>query len=133
MRHIPNPLMLWGSRSPERRWMWTQQPCNGSARRQYAKRSVPAQTAKCTLRHLKTTTERSPLKYWTWPRACFKDCFDQPGYSVYRNSEEVLVLAANGKMYTSLFEGVCEFCGEDLDKALLLVLPLPKPRAIFYR
>ena len=34
------------------------------------------------------------------------------------------MLAANGKIYTSLFEGVCEFCGEDLEKALLSVLPL---------
>ena len=34
------------------------------------------------------------------------------------------MLAANGKIYTSLFEGVCDFCGEYLDKALLSVLPL---------
>ena len=37
----------------------------------------------------------------------------------YLNLEEILVLTANGKTYTSQFEAVCEFYGEDLDKALL--------------
>ena len=52
---------------------------------------------------------------------CIKDRFDQPGYAVYQNLEEVLVLAANGKTYNSQFEAVCEFYAEDLDKALLSV------------
>ena len=53
--------------------------------------------------------------------ACIKDRFGQPGYAVYQNLEEVLVLAANGKTYNSQFEAVCEFYAEDLDKALLSV------------
>ena len=53
--------------------------------------------------------------------ACIKDRFDQPGYAVYRNLEEILALAANGTTNTSQFEAFYDFYGKDVDKTLLSV------------
>ena len=61
---------------------------------------------------------------------CIKDHFDQPGYAVYQNLEEVLVLAAKGKAYTSQFKAVCEFYREDLYKAV--ISSAVKPGFFFY-
>lgn len=42
--------------------------------------------------------------------------FDQPGYVVYSNLEELLLKAANGKDYSSELDYVTEFYGSDFDK-----------------
>ena len=42
--------------------------------------------------------------------------FNQPGYVVYRNLEELLLKAVNAKDYSSELDYVTEFYGSDLDK-----------------
>lgn len=45
--------------------------------------------------------------------------FDQPGYIVCSNLEELLLKAANGKDYSSELDYVTEFYGSDFDKSEL--------------
>ena len=42
--------------------------------------------------------------------------FNQPGYVVYRNLEELLLKAVNAKDYSSELDYVTQFYGSDLDK-----------------
>ena len=41
--------------------------------------------------------------------------FDQPGHSVYRNLEDDLVMAANGKSFDKPLEAIREFYGDYFD------------------
>ena len=50
---------------------------------------------------------------------CLKDRFDQPGYRLYMNLEQLLTNAILQKDFTSQLQLVCEFYGDDLDRDLL--------------
>lgn len=50
---------------------------------------------------------------------CIKDRFDQPGYKVYSNLEQLLLKAAEGKDVTAEFDFVCDFYKTDLDPQTL--------------
>ena len=51
--------------------------------------------------------------------------FDQPGYRVYQNLEELIVKACKGDPYSNELDQVCSFYGSDLSKDQLEVqLPL---------
>ena len=50
---------------------------------------------------------------------CIKNRFDQPGYRVYFELQNLLLKAAYGKPYSSELESVVKFYGTDLDDALL--------------
>lgn len=54
---------------------------------------------------------------------CIKSRFDQPGYTMYKNLETLLVAAANGEDFEEHFKLVTEFYGTDLtQKAQLDIL-----------
>ena len=54
--------------------------------------------------------------------------FDQPGYRVYQNLEELIVKACKGDPYSDELDQVCSFYGSDLSKDQLEVqLPLLQP------
>ena len=47
-------------------------------------------------------------------------CFDQSGYDIYSNLEELLLKAANGENYSRELDEVAEFYGNDFDKSELI-------------
>ena len=49
-----------------------------------------------------------------------KDRFDQPGFKVYKNLEELLVKAANKQDYSTELQEVLALYGDDLDKSELM-------------
>ena len=53
--------------------------------------------------------------------AMIKDHFEQPGYAVYRNLEEVLVMAANGNPHEEQLKAIHDFYGDDIDFSLVSV------------
>ena len=56
-----------------------------------------------------------------------KDRFDQPGYGVYRNIQDLLLNVCNGRPYESELDYVCNFYKDDLSKQQLQAqLPLLK-------
>ncbi len=60
-----------------------------------------------------------------------RDCFDQPGYCVYRNLQELVVKACKGKDYQDELEAVLGIYKDDLSRLeleaqLLLLKPLCK-------
>ena len=112
------PLMLW--RSPERRCM----SVDPATLPQKCKAPVHYDISSSAGSHRGTSEDHHRKIYFEaldLAIACIKGHFDQPGYEKYRNLEEVLMVTTNGKTYTSQFEAVCEFYGEDLDKGLLSV------------
>ena len=57
--------------------------------------------------------------------------FDQPGYKVYRNLEDLILKACRGQEYTEELDFVCSFYKSDLDRQQLqaqLPLLLSDPR-----
>ena len=48
--------------------------------------------------------------------ACMKRRFDQPGYKIYDQAEQMLVNAANGKPFEKNLDDVIDFYKDDLDK-----------------
>ena len=48
--------------------------------------------------------------------ACIKRRFDQPGYTIYDQVEQMLVNAANGKPFEKNLDDVVDFYKDDLDK-----------------
>ena len=50
---------------------------------------------------------------------CIKERFDQPGYRVYRNLEQLLLKAAQKEDFTAEFDDVCSFYKDDFNPALL--------------
>ena len=56
------------------------------------------------------------------------DRFDQPGYRIYQNLEQLIVKASKGKPYNDELDEVCRFYGSDLSRDQLEVqLPLLQP------
>ena len=51
--------------------------------------------------------------------ACIKRRFDQPGYKIYDQVEQMLVNAANGKPFEKNLDEIVDFYKDDLDKFLL--------------
>ena len=49
------------------------------------------------------------------------DRFNQPGYSIYSNLENLLVSAANNQTYNDQFTDVVAFYGDDFDSSQLSV------------
>lgn len=50
---------------------------------------------------------------------CLKDRFDQPGYKLYMNLEQLLTNAILQEDFTEQFQLVCDFYENDLDRNLL--------------
>ena len=50
---------------------------------------------------------------------CIRSRFDQPGYTMYKNLETLLVIAANGKDFDEHFTLVTDFYGTDLNQSRL--------------
>ena len=50
---------------------------------------------------------------------CIRDRFDQPGYKVYSNLEQLLLKAIEGKDVTTELDFICEFYKDDLDSKVL--------------
>ena len=48
--------------------------------------------------------------------ACMKRRFDQPGHKIYDQVEQILVNAANGKLFEKNLDDVVDFYKDDLDK-----------------
>ena len=53
--------------------------------------------------------------------AGISDRFNQPGYSIYSNLENLLVSAANNQRYDDQFTDVVAFYGDDFDSSQLSV------------
>ena len=53
--------------------------------------------------------------------SCLKDRFDQPGYQIYSNLEQLLSKACQGKEYDEELHFVCDYYKEDLQQELLRV------------
>lgn len=51
--------------------------------------------------------------------ACIKDRFDQPGYKVYKNLQDLLLKAVNKGDYKAELSNIIEFYGSSFDCALL--------------
>ena len=51
--------------------------------------------------------------------ASIQDRFDQPGYKMYRNLQELLVKAAKKKCYDEEYDIVVNFYGDYLNSSLL--------------
>ena len=47
--------------------------------------------------------------------AAIKDRFNKPGYQLFLNLEEVLVMAANGKAYDKQLDAIRDFYGDDFN------------------
>ena len=57
-----------------------------------------------------------------------RDRFDQPGCSIYRNLEELVVKAFKGELYNAELDCICDFYKDDLSRAQLEAqLPLLQP------
>jgi hypothetical protein len=50
---------------------------------------------------------------------CITNCFDQPGYVMYKNLESLLLSAANGQINDQDFDAVTAFHKDDFDRSLL--------------
>ena len=51
--------------------------------------------------------------------SCLNDCFEQPGYRIYSNLEQLLVKACQKKEFEEEFQFLCSFYGDDLQPELL--------------
>ena len=72
--------------------------------------------------HVESVEDLYRQKYFEALNLCIamiKDHFDQPGYAVYRNLEEVLVMAANGNPHEEQLKAIHDFYGDDIDFSLL--------------
>ena len=57
-----------------------------------------------------------------------RDRFDQPGYAIYQNLEELVIKASKGEAHENELEFVCKFYKDDLSRAQLEAqLPLLEP------
>ena len=57
-----------------------------------------------------------------------RNIFDQPGYTIYQNLEELLLKACKGEPYNVQLDCICSFYKDDLSKSQLEAqLPLLKP------
>ena len=64
-------------------------------------------------------TDSIILKPLTWPSTCIQGRFQQPGYQIYSNLEQLLLKASQGQDYASEFEHTCSFYKDDFDSGML--------------
>ena len=70
--------------------------------------------------HAESVEDYYRQKYYEALDMCvesIKDRFNQPGYQLYRNLEEVLVMAANGKAYDKQLDAIRDFYGDDFNSS----------------